>query len=284
MQVSRHRSGSGWWEMARAPAHAALANDVTGYCGYLERGDRAVRRREVPTGRVALIISFGDAIEIATMTASPQQTPTSVRSFVAGMHEGHAVTEHAGRQHGVEVELGPLAARRLLGVPMDEVANQVVPLEAIRGRSVDVLAERLAAAPTWQARFDILDHALLGWLADAPQSDAAVAWGWRRLQQSRGLVPIEALVREVGWSRRHFGARFRSHVGLAPKAAARVLRFDHAAELLLADRRPTVSAVAAATGYADHSHLIREFRALAGCTPTELVAARLPAGGGVGAG
>ena len=54
------------------------------------------------------------------MTNSPHRQPLSVRSFIAGMHEGYAVTQHGGRQHGVEVLLGPLAARRLLGVPMDE--------------------------------------------------------------------------------------------------------------------------------------------------------------------
>jgi len=49
-----------------------------------------------------------------------------------------------------------------------------------------------------------------------------------------------------------------------------VIRFDHAARQLA--RRQRISDVAAATGYADHSHLVRDFRAMAGCTPSQLLA------------
>jgi AraC-like DNA-binding protein len=199
------------------------------------------------------------------------------------MHEGYAVTEHSGRQHGVEVLLGPLAARRLLGVPMDQVANQVAPLDALRGRAIDELADRLRDAPTWDRRFDLLDATLSRWIDDAPEPDRAVDWAWRQLKRSRGNVAVGALAEEIGWSRRHFASRFRSSVGLQPKSAARVLRFDHAVGLLLGGRHATVADVAATAGYADHSHLAREFRALAGCTPTEFVAARMPDEGGISA-
>jgi AraC-like DNA-binding protein len=67
-------------------------------------------------------------------------------------------------------------------------------------------------------------------------------------------------------------------VGLAPKQAARVVRFQRAARLLVpwagdaAPAAPSIAEVAAACGYADHAHLVREFRALAGCTPSEFLA------------
>jgi transcriptional regulator GlxA family with amidase domain len=94
-------------------------------------------------------------------------------------------------------------------------------------------------------------------------------------------VPVSVLADEIGWSRRHFVARFRHHIGLAPKAAARVLRFTRAVRLLTGGDAASISAVAAACGYADHSHLVRDFRDLAGCTPTALVNAQFPDGGGI---
>jgi AraC-like DNA-binding protein len=240
---------------------------VSGYTGYRERSSVAVRRREVPGGAIPLIISFGDRISVAAGDAPAGRTYTS---FVAGLHDVHTFTEHSGRQHGIQINLTPLGAYRLLGLPMGELANQVVELDALRGRVVAELVERLAVAPSWPAAFDILDGVLAGWIADGPDVDPAVAWAWDQLTRSHGLVPVGLLADEIGWSRRHLVSRFRQQVGLPPKATGRVLRFRRAVELL--GLPGSIADVAAECGYADHSHLVREFRSLAGCTPSELVA------------
>jgi transcriptional regulator GlxA family with amidase domain len=64
--------------------------------------------------------------------------------------------------------------------------------------------------------------------------------------------------------------RFRDHVGLPPKAAARVIRLDRAVAALRSGG-PRIAEVAAACGYADQAHLGRELRALGGITPGQLV-------------
>jgi transcriptional regulator GlxA family with amidase domain len=95
--------------------------------------------------------------------------------------------------------------------------------------------------------------------------------------RSAGRVGVQELAADTGWSRRHLLNRFRGQVGLGPKTAARVLRFQRAARLLVPGSvygtRPvtaaSISDVAAACGYADHAHLVREFHALAACTPSE---------------
>src|SRR4029077_17747240 len=79
-------------------------------------------------------------------------------------------------------------------------------------------------------------------------------------------------------------SRFRAEIGLAPKAAARVIRFDRARNLLVrrldgatahgatADRGYPLAGPAADCGYFDQAHLAREFRALAGCPPSQWLA------------
>ncbi|CAM5715729.1 hypothetical protein SCALM49S_04688 [Streptomyces californicus] len=84
-------------------------------------------------------------------------------------------------------------------------------------------------------------------------------------------VGVDSLADEVGWSRKRLWSRFRSQLGLAPKHAARLVRFDHAARLLAAGH--PAARVAASTGYADQPHLHREVRAFTGMTPTALAAA-----------
>jgi AraC-like DNA-binding protein len=67
---------------------------------------------------------------------------------------------------------------------------------------------------------------------------------------------------------------------------ARVLRFQRGLRLLKEDnaRRRSWAEVAVLCGYYDQAHLNRDFRELAGCTPTELLAARLPDGAGIAVG
>lgn len=280
--VDRHEADETTWELARREPNPFLARSVRGYTGYVERSARPLRRREVPHGGVVLILSFGDPIDVVTANGSPPR-PQRLRSFVAGLHDAPVVTQYEGRQHGVQIDLTPQGAYRLLGVPLREFANRSVELDALRGGEVERLIDQLASEPAgWEARFEIVDRALGEWLAEGPDPDRPVAWAWHQLERSHGSVAVADLADEIGWSRRHFASRFRDQVGLTPKPAGRVLRFQHAVGLL-GDGRGTIADAAATAGYADHSHLVREFQALAGCTPSQLVAARMPDGGGVAA-
>jgi AraC-like DNA-binding protein len=102
---------------------------------------------------------------------------------------------------------------------------------------------------------------------DAPAVPRELEWSWRRLLVSDGRVPVASLAEEVGWSRRHLAARFREHVGLQPKALARILRFERAAERLR--RGADLADAALDSGYYDQAHFNRDFKAFAGVTPTQ---------------
>jgi AraC-like DNA-binding protein len=206
----------------------------------------------------------------------------TLRSFAAGPSDGPTVTEHAGVQHGIQVDLAPLAARALLGARAGELANAGVELDALPGRRGDELAERLAEAETWDARFALLDAVLARRLAAAPPAAPAVAHAWARLASTGGRIPVAALAREAGWSRRHLGARFRDELGLAPKMIGRILRFERALALLR--RGGGLTETAFACGYADQAHLSRDFRAFAGAPPAAFLRRRLPDGAGFAAG
>jgi hypothetical protein len=53
---------------------------------------------------------------------------------VAALHDSDTLVEHDGRQEGIEVRLTPLGARALFGLPMNELTNRVVDLDALIGR------------------------------------------------------------------------------------------------------------------------------------------------------
>ncbi|WP_311044717.1 helix-turn-helix domain-containing protein [Streptomyces sp. ID38640] len=61
-------------------------------------------------------------------------------------------------------------------------------------------------------------------------------------------------------------SRFGSQIGLTPKRAAMLVRFDHAIHLLV--RGYTPARVASDGGYADQSHLHHDVRTFTRTTPT----------------
>jgi AraC-like DNA-binding protein len=279
--TQRHASELGSWEMVTAAPGAPLHGLVSRYCGYVEDSPGPRRRVEVPSADATLILSLGPTIDVGYPhlgTGAARHT-----CFVAPLHDTWAQTSFTGRQEGIEVNLSPLALRMLLGLPMHEIANRVVDLADLVGRDADLLVERLAGLPAWEARFALLDDVLAARLREALAPPPSIAWAWRRLRASAGALPVAALAEELGCSRRHLVAGFREEVGLPPKRVARILRFGRVLSLLERDGGGGLGDIAAACGYFDQPHLNRDFRAFAGASPGDWIARKLPDGAGTAA-
>ncbi len=207
----------------------------------------------------------------------PGQPPSDFGTLLGGLHASPALIGHDGAQSGIQVALKPLGARALLGLPAGELAWVDVPASAVLGADSARIHDRVRAAGGWPERFRVLDEAF-GALRGRPDTVAApeVRWAWELLLRTGGTVPVSELAAETGWSGRHLASRFRAEIGLGPKAAARVIRFDRARRKLLgsagAGPRTGLADLAVACGYFDQAHLAREFRALAGCPPSQWLA------------
>lgn len=168
----------------------------------------------------------------------------------------------------LQVRLSPLVVRAVLGVPPADL-DGFVALDDLWGRAAARIREQLSEASSWAERFALTEALLRRGRGAGPLVDAEVAWAWRRIVGGQGTVRVEELASEVGWSRKRLWSRFRSQVGLPPKRAAQLVRFDRAVHRLLAGDAP--AQVAAEGGYADQSHLHRDVMAFAGVTPSTLV-------------
>jgi transcriptional regulator GlxA family with amidase domain len=88
------------------------------------------------------------------------------------------------------------------------------------------------------------------------------------IRLANGQLPIAAVAPDVCLCQRHFERKFKSAIGISPKLFAKIFRFKHALRRLKSDPREDLLDVAVACGYHDHSHLIKDFKALSGDAPT----------------
>jgi len=277
-ETIRHDSERGHWEMVRRPPHPALRAHVREYVGWFEDFAAPLCRREVPTEDVPVIINFAAPVRLFDIDDPSRWTDYG--SFTTGAYDSYVLVGSTGPSGGLQINLSILGARLFLGRPLRELRNRAIELEDVLGREARRLVMELYDAPTWEARFAILDRELASRILTAKAPSAAVTWVWRRLVQTGGRVSIGTLVDEVGFSQRHLIGQFREQIGLSPKTLARVLRFGRAVRVIKNVSRPNLAAIAQDCGYYDQAHFWRDFRAFAGVSPTELVRSQLPDGAG----
>jgi AraC-like DNA-binding protein len=255
-----------------APARGPLASMVGRQVGYRMEGFEPGVHMGLPSLSLTFIVSFDDPLSL-TVLPDASRPPESFWTMTSGLHDAPATIAHDGSQHGVQLDLSPLATRSLFGLPAAALVNQVVSLDDLLGDTANELWERTWSAPTWSDRFDELGRVLVARLQRNDGEGAAsvrpeLRWAWHQIADSHGSVAVADLADELGWSRRHLSAQFRDEFGLSPSTVARIARFDAATAMLRGPQRLTLAQVAAGAGYADQSHLTREWRRLAGSSPT----------------
>jgi AraC-like DNA-binding protein len=206
--------------------------------------------------------SFDEAGRASQVGGAMLAGPAS-RASVIEFEQGHA---HVC----VTFELG--AASCFVAAPLALARDEMVPLEVLWGAPGAGLRERLLEASTPTDALAVTEAVLLGQLAGADAPDPAVAAAARAL--SRG-VRVGEVAADLGLLPRTLRRRFTAQVGLTPKRFARVQRMQRLVRDLDGQRDADWAALAAGHGYADQSHLVDEFRALAGVTPGQYLRSRV---------
>lgn len=251
-----------WTYRWAAPAadlaeHAAFLWDVGGtvrYCG----------QRILPTKDVVVIF---DHLE-----------PSNFGAFVCGLQQQAICVEPPARAFLTGVRLTPLGAFRALGVAAHEITEAITPLDDIVERGIAALRARVAETPDPADRLALVEAWLRSRLAQGPRLSAIAVGAWRFLAGLHGAVRVGEAAGAVGVTPRQLGRVFHEQIGLAPKAAGQLLRFDRALRLMGGRQRLSLAQVAAEAGYADQAHFAREFKSLAGATPSAYARGRLTGG------
>ncbi|MBL8266179.1 helix-turn-helix transcriptional regulator [Steroidobacter sp.] len=220
----------------------------------------------LPSGKAQLVVTLHDSpiqwaaggakVEWHAWTGGVIHGPQS-RYYLAGPKPPGVVLGASFR---------PGMAAAVLGVPLYELRDRHVSIEELWGYRGLELHDRLASIHDPQAVCRALEAELIARIRRPLLIHPAVAQAL--LASGSNLSPRVADVqRHSGYSPRHFIELFHSAVGLTPKHYYRVRRFSDAlARLARGDAK--LADVAFAAGYADQAHFSREFRDLAGVSPS----------------
>jgi len=173
-----------------------------------------------------------------------------------------------GRFRDFVVSFTPTGFHRLFGIPMSHLTDQVVEASLLLGPGVRQLHDRLESATGFEEMVRVTENFLRGWLPRARPFHPVQAAASQVLARHGGIT-IDDLARQVELSGRQLERKFVEEVGIPPKLYCRISRLNHA--LLLKEAKPlrTWTDLTYLAGYFDQNHMVKDFKALAGTTPSE---------------
>jgi len=173
-----------------------------------------------------------------------------------------------GRFRDFAVAFRPTGLYRLFGIPMSHFTDRVVEASQVLGTQTNQLHERLQSAPGLDAMALLTEEFFRGWLSRA-RSFHPVQVAASQVIARHGRVVIDDLAREVNLSGRQLERRFLEQVGMPPKLYCRISRLAYALRLKETTPRRTWTELTYLAGYFDQNHMVKDFRALAGASPSE---------------
>jgi AraC-like DNA-binding protein len=255
---------AGQYKMVQRAPCPRLDGIISRLTGYREVAVGHFRQVEAASLVVPLVINFSGSFAIGLGRAPGDNEHFG--SFAAGLFAGPVVIDSFGTASCVQIDFTPLAARRFFRMPMTELTDRMVTLDDALGADGLALRERLANEPDWHRRLDLAERFVETRIAAAPPNRPEVAWAYGNVLSTGGRMPVTAIAKDIGWSRKHLAGQFTAETGLGPKTFARIVRFNRALTLGQAGTSGWAG-IAAECGYSDQAHLAREFREMAGATP-----------------
>jgi len=223
------------------------------------------REHVLPTGAMHLVFRLSGP-PLRLFDGPDDLSGRSVgHALVGGPRDRFYVRDVSQPGASVGALLRPGVALGLLGAPEDALAGHHADLEALWGLRAGLALERLQEARDLDTRLDVFEALLVERLGDCFHGlHPAVARSLAPL--SAGVLPVRELAQQSGYSHRRFIDLVRGATGLAPKSYARVHRLSRVLGLA-ADPSRAWADIAHEAGFADQSHLTREFGEMAGLSP-----------------
>jgi len=197
------------------------------------------------------------------------------RSGVSGARSKAFVLDTSLPFSAIGIHFRPGGGFPFFEVPAGELHNQTVSLDTLWHACAGTISDQLWEARTAEARFVILEQALLGRARGRFDRHPAVTHAMALFDRSNGDISVGDAVRRTGLSQRRLVELFWNEVGLSPKRYCRVRRFNDVLRRIEPVADVDWTDVAHGCGYFDQAHFNHDFRAFAGLSPSEYLRCRV---------
>lgn len=220
----------------------------------------------VPDGRAKILIPYKNPLSV-TIADNPFYA-SEQRIFLTGIQNSPRTicssTEDTGT---IGVELTPKGLYHLFHLSMFELTDRIYSFEDLFGAWGRRLQTRMGEIESPYEKINLLQHTLIHLFHQNTKDFSLLDHTIEMIIRYHGMIRIQELASETGYSRRYLDMLFKEHIGLSPKSLASILRFQSIYQHLMQANSHTVSKDSLYAHYYDQAHFIKEFKRFTGYTP-----------------
>lgn len=239
------------------------------------RSEIGTRFKILADGCTDFIFSIGN---MTVPADEHQMIMQPYRSFFVGpMRVYSNLTTLTDSLHMLGVRFRPCGLAAFTKEPLGQFTDLRIQSSDINLLFDNAFAEMLCEQPDDSTRIRIIETYLMRHLSRPIRVDKQILHATSLIKQSHGQLPVQNLIGKLCICQRHFERKFKDSTGYTPKEFSRIIKFQHAIEVLRNATHSDLGTIALDCGYYDHSHFIKEFKRLAGDVPSYFLSLPNPA-------
>lgn len=229
--------------------------------------------RVVPTGHLFILFEL-DGFERSTFdneTLEPNSTYQKV--WISGVHRNYiSISAHENSEMFV-IQFKPYGAYPFFHFPIEQLNDRVVHTEEFFGAELITLRESLCKAESSQDKFQLAE-AWLDARFDPKAAPPEELVNHHQELQEQPTLNGQAIT-HYPHSQKHLIDQFKKYIGLTPKYAHRMMRFNEILKRMQQKEKIAWAQIAYECGFTDQSYFIKEFRHFSGFNPQEFIVEEL---------
>lgn len=200
--------------------------------------------------------------------AESGQLHTNYRSVVFGQQQ-EVTNRYVGKDFLVfQVVFKPGALYRLTGIPSHEITNQYLDAETIFPKIIKQVNEQLFHATDFKTMILVVENFLMQAAAKQQKEAHRLDQVNNQVLSMKETVSVDWMAKESYLSNRQLERKFLDRMGVTPKYFSRLVRFENAFRMKNQFPEKDWLSIAIHCGYHDYQHLVKEYLAFTGTSPT----------------
>lgn len=226
--------------------------------------------RVIPTGHLFLIFEL-DGFERNTFdNESLKPNATYTKAWVSGSHKNYISISAHQKSEMLVVQFKPFGAFPFIHQSIETLNDRVIPAEELFGDEILALRSDLVEGVAPRDKFMKIEQWLHTRFDDKKTPPEELLSFYSKLQSESGSN-LEELVYEYSNTQKHLIDQFKKYVGLTPKYAQRVIRFNEILQKIKQQEKISWAQIAYQCGFSDQSYFIKEFNHFSGFNPQEFI-------------